>query len=137
MRDLSEDERRIRELIEGWAIAVHAGDMNGVIADHADDILMFDVPPPHDGVRGISSYRSTWPPFFEWQASGGRFEIVELDVTANADVGFAVALLRCGTDQMLERDPAVRLRLTVGLRKEGDSWVVAHEHHSFADPSRD
>jgi hypothetical protein len=25
------------------------------------------------------------------------------------------------------------LRLTLGLRKEDGRWVVAHEHHSFAD----
>ena len=29
-----------------------------------------------------------------------------------------------------DRDPATRLRLTVGLRKEGDRWIIAHEHHS-------
>jgi ketosteroid isomerase-like protein len=36
-----------------------------VLADHADDIVMFDVPPPQDGVRGIAAYRDTWPGFFE------------------------------------------------------------------------
>ena len=24
-----------------------------------------------------------------------------------------------------------RLRLTIGRRREGDRWIVAHEHHSF------
>jgi ketosteroid isomerase-like protein len=76
-------------------------------ADHAEDIVMFDVPPPHDGVRGIDAYRETWPPFFEWQAHGASFEIVSLDV---AD---AHALLRCGSREELE----------------------AHEHHSFANES--
>jgi ketosteroid isomerase-like protein len=49
----------IRSLIEGWARAVHAGDLETVLADHADDIVMFDVPPPDDGVRGIDAYRET------------------------------------------------------------------------------
>ena len=48
------------------------GDMDGVLADHADDIVMFDVPPPEDGVRGIQAYRETWPRFFEWQARAPR-----------------------------------------------------------------
>ena len=43
---------------------------------------MFDVPPPHDGVRGIDAYRATWPPFFDWQRQGALFELVELEVTA-------------------------------------------------------
>ena len=62
-------------LVERWAEAVHSGDIDGVLADHAEDIVMFDVPPPHDGVRGIAAYRDTWPPFFEWQSRGARFEI--------------------------------------------------------------
>jgi uncharacterized protein (TIGR02246 family) len=130
-----DDDNQIRELIERWAAAVHAGDMDGVLADHAGDIVMFDVPPPHDGVRGIGAYRETWPPFFEWQAQGASFEIVELDVTAGEDVAYAYALLRCGSPDELAAHPEHRLRLTLGLRRDRGRWVVAHEHHSFADTS--
>ena len=130
---MADDVAAIRSLIESWAAAVHAADLDGVLAERADDIVMFDVPPPDDGVRGIDAYRETWPPFFDWQRQGhASFEIVELNVTAGADVAFACALLRCGTVAELERDPGSRLRLTIGLRKEGGRWVVAHEHHSFA-----
>ena len=128
---MSEDEQQIRTLIETVGRGVHRGDMDTVLADHADDIVMFDVPPPDDGVRGIDAYRETWPPFFEWQAKGALFEIVALDVTAGDDVAYAYALLRCARPEELEARPQRRLRLTVGLRKEGGRWVVAHEHHSF------
>jgi uncharacterized protein (TIGR02246 family) len=127
------DTEVIRSLIQRWAQAVHVGDMPGVLADHAPDILMFDVPPPHDGVGGIDAYRATWPGFFEWQANGASFEIVSLDVTAGDDVAYATALLRCGTPAELAEHPETRLRLTIGLRKDGGRWTVAHEHHSFAD----
>ena len=127
------DEQQIRTLIEAWAIAAHDGDLATVLADHAPDIVMFDVPPPHQGVRGIDAYRDTWPPFFEWQASGAVFEIESLVVTAGTEVAFAYALLRCGTTADLARDPEQRLRLTVGLRKTGGRWIVTHEHHSFPD----
>jgi uncharacterized protein (TIGR02246 family) len=127
------DEQQIRALIEAWAIAAHDGDLATVLADHAPDIVMFDVPPPDQGVRGIDAYRATWPPFFEWQASGAAFEIESLVVTAGTEVAFAYALLRCGTAAELARDPERRLRLTLGLRKSGGRWIVAHEHHSFPD----
>jgi uncharacterized protein (TIGR02246 family) len=130
---MPENEHQIRTLIERWAEAVHAGDMDAVLADHAPDIVMFDVPPPYEGVRGIEAYRDTWPGFFEWQARGASFEIVSLDVTAGEDVAFAHALLRCGTRQELEAKPENRLRLTLGMRKEGGRWIVVHEHHSFPD----
>jgi uncharacterized protein (TIGR02246 family) len=125
----------ITELIQRWAVAVHTGDLDGVLTRHADDIVMFDVPPPHDGVRGLAAYRETWPGFFAWQAGGASFEIVELDVTEGADVAFVWALLKCGMPEELAELPERRLRLTVGLRRMDDEWVVTHEHHSFADTS--
>jgi uncharacterized protein (TIGR02246 family) len=134
---MAADEQQIRELVTRWAAAVHRGDLEGVIADHARDIVMFDVPPPHDGVRGIDAYRETWPPFFAWQAQGASFEIVALDVTAGGDVAYAHALLRCGLPEELAAHPESRLRLSLGLRREDGRWVVAHEHHSFADVSAD
>jgi uncharacterized protein (TIGR02246 family) len=130
---MSEDVAQIRTLIEKWAKAVHIGDLDGVLADHATGIVMFDVPPPDDGVRGIEAYRDTWPGFFEWQRQGAVFEIVSLDVIAGEDVAYAYALLRCGTPEELASDPDNRLRLTLGLRKQDGCWVVAHEHHSFPD----
>ena len=129
------DEQQIRALIERWAEAVHASDLDGVLEDHTDDIVMFDVPPPYEGARGIDAYRETWPPFFKWQARGAYFEIESMDVTAGDDVAFAHALLRCGMPEELEENPKLRLRLTVGLRKQDGNWVVAHEHHSYPDLS--
>jgi uncharacterized protein (TIGR02246 family) len=134
---MPDEEKQIRTLIEQWAAAVHSGDMDGVLADHAHDIVMFDVPPPHEGVRGIDAYRETWPAFFEWQAQGASFEIVSLDVTVGDEVAFAYALLRCGTPQALADSAGNRLRLTLGLRKEHGRWVVAHEHHSFPHDAQD
>ncbi|MEU9080708.1 nuclear transport factor 2 family protein [Kitasatospora sp. NPDC004745] len=131
---MATDEEQVRALVERWAAAVHAGDLDGVVADHAADVVMFDVPPPYEGVRGIDAYRDSWPPFFEWQARGAVFEIESLQVTAGSEVAFAFALLRCGTPQDLADRPAQRLRLTVGLRKDAGRWVVTHEHHSFPDP---
>jgi len=125
-----DDENQIRTLIERWAEAVHTGDLPTVLADHAEDIVMFDVPPPDQGVRGIDAYRQTWPPFFAWQQHAS-FEIETLEVSAGSDVAFAYALLRCGTPEDLAQTPESRLRLTIGLRKTDGRWVVTHEHHSF------
>ncbi|UJW35012.1 nuclear transport factor 2 family protein [Saccharothrix sp. AJ9571] len=119
---------QIRTLIEQWATAVHQCDLDGVLAGHADDVVMFDVPQPQQGVRGIAAYRETWPAFFDWQANGAIFEIESLEITAGEDVAYAFALLRCGMPADLGDQ---RLRLTFGLRKESGRWLIAHEHHSF------
>ncbi|HEX6103651.1 MAG TPA: SgcJ/EcaC family oxidoreductase [Alphaproteobacteria bacterium] len=127
------DHDQIRTLIERWAKAVQACDLEGVLADHTDDIVMFDVPPPEDGARGFEAYRATWEPFFVWLRQGAIFEIVALDIAAGTDVAFAHALLRCGMPAHLAQHPQQRLRLTIGLRKQGGRWRIAHEHHSFTD----
>lgn len=127
------DEAQIRTLIETWARAAHEGDLDAVLADHDPQIVMFDVPPPFRGARGIDEYRETWPPFFTWQAGGAVFEIESLEVVAGTDVAFAYGLLRCGTPADFAREPEQRLRLTIGLRKTGGRWIVTHEHHSFSD----
>jgi uncharacterized protein (TIGR02246 family) len=121
----------IRALLERWVRAVHAGDLPGVLDRHAADIVAFDVPPPQQGVRGLDAYAEMWPDFFDWQAGGAVFELETLHVTAGGDVAFAWALLRCGTPEELAARPDLRLRISFGLRRESEGWLVAHEHHSF------
>ena len=89
-------ETEIRGLIEDWAKAVRARDIDKVVAFHTDDMVMFDVPPPV-AVRGIDGYRETWPQFFEWQRKvDGSFEIASLEVTAGDDVAWAYLLVGGG-----------------------------------------
>ena len=126
------DDTAVRDVVTRWVDAVAARDLEGVLAQHSEDIVMFDVPPPHRGVRGMAEYRDSWGPFFEWQrGADGIFELVELHVEVGSDVAFAYALLRCGTTADFEANPDNRLRITVGLRKVDEQWTVLHEHHSF------
>lgn len=127
------DEKQIRELIERWAAAVHRGELDAVLADHAGDIVTFDVPPPERGVRGIDAYRETWPPFFRWQASGAVFELDELEVAAGGGA-YAFALLRCGR-RGAPRTPRPATAPHPRPAPRGGRWIVAQEHHSFADDS--
>jgi ketosteroid isomerase-like protein len=124
-------EADIRTLITGWVDAIVNTDLDKVVANHSDDIVMFDVPPPYDGIRGMTAYRESWPPFFDFIRSGAVFELQELSVAAGEDVAFAYGLLRCGGEKEFAENPANRLRLTMGLRRVNGNWVVVHEHHSF------
>lgn len=117
------NEVEIRRLVEDWAEAVRAQDINGVLARHADDIVMFDVPMPVQA-KGMREYRKTWELFFANSPGGpGSFDLTELRVTANETVAYCHAILR-----ILDSDA----RLTIGMRKEGGQWLISHEHHSYA-----
>lgn len=130
---MSDEADIIRALITVWVDAIVACDLDGVVAHHADDIVMFDVPPPYDGIRGIAAYRESWPPFFDFIRSGATFELLELHVEAGAEVAFAYGLVRCGGAKELTQNPDNRLRLSMGLRRLDGEWAIAHEHHSFPD----
>ena len=53
------NEHDIRRLVEDWAAAVRARDVEGAVPHDADDIVMFDVPLPLQS-RGMEEDRKTW-----------------------------------------------------------------------------
>ena len=124
---MTQDEQDIRNLIERWSKAVRDQDHPGIRADHADDVLMFDVPPPFLS-RGLDAYMATWKLFFSAVEKPVAFHFTDIEVIAGVDVAFATAIGHC-----VDTNPAVGLdfRLTMGLRKIAGRWVITHEHHSL------
>jgi ketosteroid isomerase-like protein len=118
------EEAEVVELIEAWARAVRAGDMEGILANHAENIVMFDVPAPLQST-GMAEYTKTWELFFEHCPPGEEaFNIEQLKLLVGDNVAFAYGLLRInGSDKPV-------CRLTIGLRKEAGRWLINHEHHS-------
>jgi len=124
------NEAAIRELVESWARAVRAKDLDGILANHSTDMLMFDVPPPLQS-KGIEAYKKTWELFFSWSNDPVVFDIKDMNIIAGTDVAFVAALMRCaGTEKNGERIE-LEFRLTIGLRRIGDQWIVLHERHSI------
>jgi ketosteroid isomerase-like protein len=127
--DRSKDEAETRDLVESWARAVRTKNLDGILANHSSDILMFDVPPPAQS-KGIEAYKKTWHVFFDWFQDSGVFDISELNITAGNDVGFGSALMRCGGTEPNGDKIELDFRLTICLRKIDGRWTVMHEHHS-------
>src|SRR4029453_16780934 len=101
------DGARIRTLVEDWARAVRAKDMDGALAHHADDIVIFDAPLPLQA-QGMEEYRKSWELFFAHSPGGpGSFE-----VTGAAD-------LRRRLGRLWPRDPE-----GPGLRGSAHHWAA-------------
>ncbi|MGY1744044.1 YybH family protein [Blastococcus sp. SYSU D00695] len=114
----------VRRALEDWAEAVRAADADRAVAAHSGDVVLYDVVPPAE-VRGPAAYRASWELF--WQAQGrGQFDVSRLTVVAGADVAFAFGEITVGA----AGSEGFPIRLTVGLRRDGDRWLVVHEHHS-------
>jgi ketosteroid isomerase-like protein len=95
--------------------------MSGVLAHHTKDRVRFEAPLPLQS-KGIDAYKKRWELFFSFQAKGG-FELNELQITASDMVAFCHRFLRVGG----EKKPQVRL--TIGLCKVREKWLIAHEHY--------
>jgi len=116
------NEAQLRALVENWAKAVRAKDMDSVLAHHTSDIVMFDVPMPLQAI-GMEEYKKTWELFFENSPGGeGAFDVTELHIAASGTVAYCHAIVKIFDS---------KARLTVGLRKEDGRWLIAHEHHSY------
>jgi ketosteroid isomerase-like protein len=70
----TKDETEIRDLIERWAKAVRMKNLDGIMAHHSSEILMFDVPPPFES-KGIEAYRKTWDLFYSAQPEPIAFDV--------------------------------------------------------------
>ena len=120
----SADEADIESVIRSWERAIQSGDMDGILANHSESVLMFDVPEPLQS-EGLDAYRKTWELFFRYGAPDREvFVLEDLRITTGDNVAFATALLRIGGSS----EPVCRL--TLGLTKRNGAWRIVHEHHS-------
>src|SRR6266516_425599 len=109
------NEAQIRQLVENWAKAVSNKDIDAILAHHSEDIVMYDVPEPFQSV-GIDAYRKTWDLFFAFTKSG-VFDIQELHITADENVAFCFAKMKCEDKSKSEEFVQLDFRLTIGLKK--------------------
>ena len=117
----------VRRVFEGWIAAIQSRNLEGVAAQHAAGVVMFDVPMP-PSINGLAAYRETWAPFFRWFGDRGVFEPSELSITAGEDVAFSHCLIRCEGSQ--GEGSYLPVRLTLCYHKVDGQWLIAHEHHS-------
>jgi ketosteroid isomerase-like protein len=123
------DEAVIRALVESWVKGC-TKNINGILAIDSPGILMFDLPGPIQST-GIEAYKRTWDVCFSWSQESGAFNLTEMNIAVGNDVAFVAALVRgAGTASSEEREE-LRFRLTIGLHKIGDQWIVTHEYHSI------
>jgi uncharacterized protein (TIGR02246 family) len=123
------NESAVRDLLERWAAAVRAKNMPEVLANHASDFVMFDVPAPFES-RGLGAYEDTWKLFYSNQPDPVAFDIKRLEVIAGDDVAFAFAHMQCIEPTEREQRTPLDFRLSVGLRRVEGRWLIVHEHHS-------
>ncbi|MGH6918366.1 MAG: YybH family protein [Geminicoccaceae bacterium] len=121
------DQARIRALIEDWAQALRAKDVDGVLAHFAADVVTFDLAPPLRSTGADASGLQAW--FSTWESQLG-YEIRDLNITAADDAAFCHCLSRLSGTKVGGAKNEVWFRQTLCFRKIGGTWKIAHQHES-------
>ena len=124
---IQSSEAQIRSVIDSWAKAIRAKDAAGVVAHWTPDLVQFDLAPPLQTVGNDPQGLKDW--FASWRGQIG-FAITELRVTASEDVAFCHALVHLTGSRADDSESDVWFRDTLGLRKAGGAWKIAHGHES-------
>jgi ketosteroid isomerase-like protein len=123
------DGAEIRRLIDGWAKAIRARDIDGSVFGYAPDVLTFDLVNPLQNV-GVDAVRRRLEEWFSSFDGPIGFENHDLNITAGHGIAFSHSLnhVRATTKQGQEID--MFWRATACFRKLGVHWTVTHTHAS-------
>ena len=122
-------EAHIRDLIAGWAAALRAKDIEGVISRYAADVVSFDLAPPlqYTGREALRKSLAAWFPTFQGPLG---YDVHDLEITAAADVAFCHSLNRISGTRTGGEKTDVWVRSTIGCRRIDGTWLITHEHAS-------
>ena len=123
------DEAQIRDLIDNWAKALRAKDINELMSHYTPDILVFDLAPPLQ-YAGTDAYRKNFEDWFPSFQGPIGYEIRDLRITTGDDVAFSHSLNRIRGKRASGEETDIWVRATVGFRKSDGKWRVTHEHVS-------
>ena len=129
------DETAIRRIVADRVNALHARNAAALTAHDAGDILSYDLAPPL-ATRGVDAAGlERWLAGWDGPVT---LEVRELNVVAGGEVAFATSLNRMQANARSDPPMDLWVRSTLGLRKIGGRWTVAHEHvsvHFYMDGS--
>jgi uncharacterized protein (TIGR02246 family) len=123
------DEAEIRRQIDDHAQALHAMNLDGVMAMYAPDVVAFDIDPPLK-YEGAEAKRQRWMEVFAIYQPPLGYEIRDLTLTLADDVAFGHSLNRISGTLKDGHRTDFWLRWTVCLRKVDGTWLIAHEQVS-------
>jgi uncharacterized protein (TIGR02246 family) len=125
------DEQAIRQLLQTRPEATRRGDVDGMVAAYARDVVIFDIAPPlsHKGSEATDTGALR-----EWLATWEGPVEVQLDqvqVRVEGDTAFAFGYLRMTGTKKKEGKQDMWMRSTVCLTRRDGDWKIVHEHTSL------
>ncbi len=123
------DEVEIRRQIEKAVQGLRAKDLEALRQLYTTDVVSFDVEPPLQHV-GIAAKLENWAKVFLF-FERVTYEVRDLTLTVGDDVAFGHAFARLsGTLENGSVTSGMWVRVTYGMRKIDDTWLIAHDQVS-------
>ena len=119
----------VREMIDAWAVAVRAKDIESAMSHYFSDVVAFDVVDPLE-YKGTDMLRQRLKDWFSSFVGPFGFEITNLEVEAGDYLAFCHSLNRViGVKNNGER-LNMCWRATLCCRKIEGRWTITHSHTS-------
>ncbi|GGK69935.1 hypothetical protein Sme01_28190 [Sphaerisporangium melleum] len=124
-----QDEAQIRRQVGKIIDALRDKDLETLKSVYAAEVVSFDVEPPLQHV-GVEAKARNWANVFLFFETV-RYEIRDLTLTVGDDVAFGYAFARLGgTLKNGTATSGMWVRVTYGLRKIDDLWLIVHDQVS-------
>ncbi|MGF6228167.1 ketosteroid isomerase-like protein [Inquilinus ginsengisoli] len=120
----------VRAVIEERAAALRRKDAKGFVARQAADYglySLYSMGSPLAADQANVEDVEAW--FASWQGQIG-YEVRDLDIAADGDVAFCHGFARMSGTKTDGETVDLWFRLTLGLRRTAEGWVIVHEHES-------
>ncbi len=132
---MSEAVAELKALIAERVAAVAARDPGPLEARTHPEVRTFDVLPPLQtrGAGAMGQHLAAW---FDAYRDGPRYEVRDLEVDAEGDLGYAAFLYRVSGTLTSQAEVDMWVRATLVLRRGPDGWRIVHDHESVPfDPA--
>jgi len=125
------DEAEIRQLLDRWAKAIRARDLNGVMSiyEPGQALVAYDIVAPMQ-YKGFDAYKKDYQEFLDQFQGGIDTEFRDVSILAGDRIAFSRGLERMqGTLKNGEKFD-MWLRFTECYRKTNGHWLAIHDHIS-------
>jgi uncharacterized protein (TIGR02246 family) len=125
------DDAEIRQLLDRWAKAFRAKDLNGIMSiyEPGPGLVAYDVVPPLQ-YKGFEAYKKDYQEFLDGFQGGISFEMRDLSIVAGDRVAFSHGLERLSGTLKNGQKFDSWVRFTEGYRKTNGRWFAIHDHIS-------
>jgi len=130
-RTEANNEAEVRQLLDRWAKAFHAKDLNGIMSiyEPGQALVSYDIIPPLQ-YTGFEAYKKDYREFLDQFQGPIDIEYRDLHIIAGDTVAFSRGLERMtGTLKNGQKFDAW-VRFTEGYRKTSGHWLAIHDHIS-------